>query len=117
MRVELRRIDDDGFVESLDVDRLSDVPHPGRWIDVGERCFLVMQRRHCYQLRQGGYELVAVVLQVKPEERPADARRWRHGWVIGDPHCLYNACSPLLRCAVLPDGPCERCIHFTPRLG
>ncbi|MFO0104097.1 MAG: DUF6464 family protein, partial [Cyanobium sp.] len=37
------------------------------------------------------------------------------GWVIGDPLCRFNARSPLLRCAVLPAGPCERCAHFLPR--
>jgi hypothetical protein len=52
---------------------------------------------------------------VKAEERPADARPWGSGWVIGDPLCRFNARSPLLRCAVLPAGPCERCAHFLPR--
>jgi len=51
---------------------------------------------------------------VKPQRQPADARPWRQGWVIGDPSCRFNARSPLLRCAVLPDGPCERCSHYTP---
>jgi len=74
----------------------------------------VLQRHHRYQLRGGRYELTAVALQVKPQRQPADARLWKQGWVIGDPSCRFNARSPLLRCAVLPDGPCERCAHYSP---
>jgi hypothetical protein len=74
----------------------------------------VLQCRHRYRLRSGRYELAAVALQVKLQRRPRDARRWGGGWVIGDPDCRFNARSPLLRCAVLPEGPCERCIHFSP---
>ncbi|WP_256377741.1 DUF6464 family protein [Pleurocapsa sp. PCC 7327] len=33
---------------------------------------------------------------------------------IGDVTCRYNACSPLLRCAVKPNGPC-RCEHYQPK--
>ncbi len=33
---------------------------------------------------------------------------------IGDLTCQYNARSPLLRCAVKPEGPC-RCEHYQPR--
>jgi hypothetical protein len=114
MRVELRQIGNDRLIESLDVEALAEVPQPGRWLELGPRSFLVLQRRHRYQLRRGRYELVAVALQVKPEARPADAQPWGHGWVIGDPRCRFNARSPLLRCAVLPEGPCDRCAHFTP---
>jgi len=34
---------------------------------------------------------------------------------LGDPNCAFNARSPLLRCAVNPDGPCQSCRHFRPR--
>ncbi|MEE2695787.1 MAG: DUF6464 family protein, partial [Cyanobacteriota bacterium] len=27
--------------------------------------------------------------------------------------CRFNARSPLLRCAVLPEGPCDRCSHYS----
>jgi hypothetical protein len=50
---------------------------------------------------------------VKTQRQPADARWWQGGWVIGDPSCTYNARTPLLRCAVLPEGPCERCAHYS----
>ncbi|MEN9766936.1 MAG: hypothetical protein RLZZ32_896, partial [Cyanobacteriota bacterium] len=44
-----------------------------------------------------------------------DALWWQGRWVIGDPSCRFNARSPLLRCAVLPAGPCERCLHHSER--
>ncbi|MEC4806842.1 MAG: DUF6464 family protein [Jaaginema sp. PMC 1079.18] len=34
---------------------------------------------------------------------------------VGDRHCLYNARSTHLRCAVNPGGPCEGCPDFQPR--
>jgi hypothetical protein len=114
MRVELREIASDQLLDSLEVEALSEVPQPGRWLQCGPRSFLVLQRRHRYRLRGGRYELAAVALQVKIQRRPGDARRWGGGWVIGDPQCRFNARSPLLRCAVLPEGPCERCSHFRP---
>ncbi len=113
MKVELRQIGSDQLLDTLEVNGLTDVPQPGRWLQHGQRSFLVLQRRHRYRLRNGTYELSTVALQVKAERQPDDARPFGHGWVIGDPLCRYNARSPLLRCAVLPDGPCERCIHFT----
>ncbi len=111
MRVELRQSDSGRLIDRLEVPDLVDVPQPGRWFDAAGRSFLVLQRSHRYQLRDGRYQLVGVALQVKPQQRPADARRWQNQWVIGDPSCHYNARSPLLRCAVLPDGPCDRCSH------
>ena len=112
MKVEIRQIDSDRLLEQIEVEVLADIPQPGRWLVLGERSFLVLQRRHRYQLRNGRYELASVALQVKAQRQPADARWWHNQWVIGDPNCRFNARSPLLRCAVLPDGPCERCSHF-----
>jgi hypothetical protein len=112
MRVELRQIASDQLLDAMEVEALADVPQPGRWLEHEGRSFLVLQRRHRYRLRNGRYDLASVALQVKVEDRPADARPWGAGWVIGDPHCRFNARSPLLRCAVLPAGPCERCAHF-----
>lgn len=31
---------------------------------------------------------------------------------IGDTSCQFNARSPVIRCAVNPDGPCEGCQHY-----
>ncbi|MEB3234006.1 MAG: DUF6464 family protein [Cyanobacteriota bacterium] len=114
MQIELRLSGSDRLIDRLEVTELADVPQPGRWIIAGSRSFLVLQRSHRYHYRGGQYQLVTVALQVKAQDRPADARRWRQQWVIGDPDCRYNARSPLLRCAVLPDGPCERCAHYEP---
>jgi hypothetical protein len=33
-------------------------------------------------------------------------------YFIGDTSCQFNAHSPLLRCAVNPDGPCQGCHHY-----
>lgn len=114
MRIELRAIDSDRLLDHLEVESLEAVPQPGRWLVCGGRSFLVLQRRHRYRLCGGRYELATVALQVKPQRQPLDARPWRQGWVIGDPGCRYNARSPLLRCAVLPEGPCDRCAHYAP---
>ena len=112
MRVELRRIDDDHLLDTLDLEGIEQIPHPGRWLQHGQGSYLVLQRRHRYRLSNGRYELASVALQVKVERQPSDAHWWNGRWVIGDPVCRFNARSPLLRCAVLPEGPCERCCHF-----
>ncbi|MEB3321912.1 MAG: DUF6464 family protein [Synechococcaceae cyanobacterium] len=117
MRVELRQIETDRLIEHLEVEDLSRVPHPGRWLRHDGRSFLILQRRHRYRLRDGRYQLAVVALQVRAQDRPADARWWNGRWVIGDPACRFNARTPLLRCAVLPEGPCERCAHHTPLPG
>ena len=114
MLVELRQL---GSERLLDRIELEDSPHPGRWFEHEARSYLVLQRRHRYTLRSGRYQLASVVLLVKQQHQPVDARRYGHGWVIGDPNCRFNALSPLLRCAVLPEGPCEQCLHHEPRQG
>jgi len=117
MNVELRQSDSGLLIDRFEVPELLEVPQPGRWLVVAERSFLVLQRHHRYQLRAGRYELSSIALQVKPQRQPADARFWQGRWVIGDPSCHFNARTPLLRCAVLPDGPCERCSHYAPASG
>ncbi len=112
LQLELRRIEDDRLIARLDAELVGEIPHPGRWLTVAEGSFLVLQRRHRYRLRNGRYELSSVALQVRAQHQPADARWWNGRWVIGDPTCRFNARSPLLRCAVLPEGPCDRCSHF-----
>ena len=114
MLVELRQL---GSERLLDRIELEDSPHPGRWFEHEARSYLVLQRRHRYTLRSGRYQLASVVLLVKQQQQPVDARRYGQGWVIGDPNCRFNALSPLLRCAVLPEGPCEQCLHHDPRQG
>ena len=96
--------------------QLDDPPHPGSWFELDGASFLILQRQHRYSLKDGRYQLSAIALVVKPQTRPTDAKSWRHGWVIGDPTCRFNALSPLLRCVVWPDGPCEQCSHFEARM-
>ena len=112
LRIELRQIDSDRLITVLEVESLAEVPHPGRWLQVQEASYLVLQRSHRYGLRDGRYELATVTLQVKAQRQPPDARWWNGRWVIGDPSCHFNARTPLLRCAVLPEGPCGDCAHF-----
>ena len=52
----------------------ADIPQPGRGLVLGDRSFLVLQRRHRYRLRNGVYELASLALQVKTQRQPADAR-------------------------------------------
>ena len=108
MLVELRQ-----SVSQVLLDRIefNDPPTPGQWFVHDQLSYFVLQRRHRYKLHFGCYELSSVVLLVKAQKQPADSRFVGHGWVIGDPDCRFNAMSPLLRCAVLPDGPCDRCVH------
>ena len=117
MHVQLRDPLTRGLLEVIELEDEAAVPHPGRWFQVEQRSYLVLQRSHRYQLRDGRYQLTAIALDVKLQARPVDARPWSGGWVIGDPACRFNALSPLLRCAVLPEGPCERCAEFRPREG
>ncbi|MEB3352111.1 MAG: DUF6464 family protein [Cyanobacteriota bacterium] len=115
MLVEVRQAPDGRLLERLEVASLAEVPQPGRWLTLASGSFLVLQRHHRYRLCNGRYNLASVALQVRRQRQPADARPWRGGWVIGDPACRFNARSPLLRCAVLPEGPCDSCSHYSPR--
>ena len=117
MRIELRQSGNDSLLTTFDVEALANVPQPGRWFIVENQSYLVLQRSHRYKLTDGIYTLASVALQVKAQAQPNDARWWSNQWVIGDPSCHFNARSPLLRCAVLPDGPCERCAHFKLQAG
>ena len=112
MRIELRQSGNDALLTTFEVEALADVPQPGLWFVVDNQSYLVLQRNHRYKLIDGLYTLASVALQVKAQAQPKDARWWSNQWVIGDPSCHFNARSPLLRCAVLPDGPCDRCAHF-----
>jgi hypothetical protein len=115
MQVELRLSGSEQVLARLEVDGLLSIPHPGRWIEVNAQTLLITQRRHRYTLRNGRYQLTGVALEVERQERPVDAQWWNGGWVIGNPGCRFNALSPLLRCAVLPEGPCATCAHFEQR--
>jgi hypothetical protein len=87
-------------------------PQPGAYLDVEGQTYAVLERRHRYQLKAGRYRLHKVALYVQSAERPVERSRLEGRWVIGDATCRYNARSELLRCAVNPLGPCDRCRFF-----
>jgi hypothetical protein len=115
MQVEVRLSGSDRLLARVEMEELRKIPGPGLWMEVDHQPLLVMQRRHRYTLRNGRYHLTSIALEVKQQARPADAVWWNGQWVIGDPGCHFNALSPFLRCAVLPEGPCSSCGHFRKR--
>jgi Family of unknown function (DUF6464) len=91
-----------------------DNSQPDGCIEFEGQMYLVLERRHHYQLKSGRYQMHKVTLYVQPFDAPADMH-WVDGqWAIGDTSCLYNAQSQLLRCAINPAGDCDRCIHHQP---
>ncbi|MFN9055722.1 MAG: DUF6464 family protein [Cyanobacteriota bacterium] len=112
MHLELRLSGSDRLLAKWELADLQSVPQAGVWMQWNSQAYLVMQRRHRYRLRKGRYQLASIALEVKQHNQPADAQWWKGRWVIGNPHCHFNARSPLLRCAVLPEGPCSTCRHF-----
>lgn len=84
-------------------------PHPGAYIQLAEQHYLVLEKRHSYQLRQGKYQLCGIRAVVRAVATPPE-----EGGILGDPSCQFNARSPLLRCAVNPLGPCQGCPHYRP---
>ncbi|MBW4580531.1 MAG: hypothetical protein KME42_13280 [Tildeniella nuda ZEHNDER 1965/U140] len=87
-------------------------PQPGACLEVDGQTYLVLERRHHYQLRSGRYQLHTIALYVQTCDAPTEGSLLDGRWVIGDHTCLYNARSELLRCAVNPSGPCDRCAHY-----
>jgi hypothetical protein len=115
MHVELRLAGSQRIIAQVEVPEGQSIPHPGLWLDWGFGPFLVLLRRHRYTFRAGRYELSSIALEVKQQEQPTDCEWWKNQWVVGNPDCVFNAHSPLLRCAVLPQGPCSTCAHFKER--
>lgn len=115
MHVELRLAGSQRIIAQVEVPEGQSIPHPGLWLDWGFGPFLVLLRRHRYTFRAGRYELSSIALEVKLQEQPTDCEWWKNQWVVGNPDCVFNAHSPLLRCAVLPQGPCSTCAHFKER--
>ena len=54
MLIEVRQADGEVLLDRLELD---DPPQPGRWVNFNGVSYLVMQRRHRYQLRNGTYQL------------------------------------------------------------
>lgn len=87
-------------------------PQPGAYLEVGGQTYLVLERRHQYCLKAGRYQLHRVALHVQKSPVPAERSLLNGQWVIGDLTCEYNARSEVLRCAVNPHGPCDRCLYY-----
>jgi Family of unknown function (DUF6464) len=90
-------------------------PQPGDYLDHAGITYAVLERRHRYQYKTGRYRLAEIALYVQLAHRPDERTMIAGKWVIGDATCIYNARSELLRCAVLPAGPCADCQLYQPR--
>ncbi len=89
-------------------------PQPGACLDVEGQTYLILERRHRYQLQAGRYHLHKIALYVQTFEALAEEGFNDGQGAIGDRTCRYNAHSVLLRCAVKPSGPCDRCTDYQP---
>lgn len=87
-------------------------PQPGGYLEIEGQTYLVLERRHRYLLKSGHYQLHQILLYVQKSHVPVEQSLLNGRWVVGDSTCLYNAHSEVLRCAVNPSGPCERCTHY-----
>ncbi|MBD2459923.1 hypothetical protein H6G89_02590 [Oscillatoria sp. FACHB-1407] len=92
--------------------RLDWNPQPGAHLELEGQTYIVLERKHRYLLKSGRYQLHQITLYVQPSQLPSEKRLVDGQWMIGDITCLYNARSELLRCAVNPEGPCDRCVHY-----
>jgi Family of unknown function (DUF6464) len=89
-------------------------PQPGAYLEVEGQTYMVLERRHRYHLKSGRYQLHKKAIYVQPLQPPDERSLVEGRWVIGDINCSYNARSEVLRCAINPSGPCDRCPHFQP---
>lgn len=87
---------------------------PGAYLELEGQTYLVLERRHRYQLKSGRYQLQNIALYVQKTSIPKEKTLLDGHWVIGDITCKYNARSELVRCAVNPHGPCDRCLNYQP---
>lgn len=92
-------------------------PQPGVYIELDGQTYLVLERQHRYRLVSGRYQIYHVSLYVQTSHIPGERSLMKGCWVIGDVTCRYNAQSEVVRCAVNPMGPCNRCCHYQPRQG
>ncbi|AFZ12557.1 hypothetical protein Cri9333_1669 [Crinalium epipsammum PCC 9333] len=92
--------------------KLDWTPQPGNYLDIEGKTYAILERRHQYQLRSGRYQLQKIALYVQSAPRPTEQSLVNGHWVLGDANCRFNAHSELLRCAVNPQGPCDRCRFY-----
>lgn len=91
-------------------------PQPGSYLDHQGQTYTVLERRHRYQLRAGRYQLNKIALYVQTAPEDGERRFVNGAWIIGDSTCVFNAQSPILRCAVNPRGPCHGCPAYETQL-
>ena len=101
--------------QSLGSLHLDWTPQPGNYLDFQGKTYAVLERRHRYQLRSGRYRLQKIALYVQSATRPTEQTLVGGRWVLGDANCRFNAHSELIRCAVNPEGPCDRCRFYEPQ--
>ena len=98
--------------QSLGKVQLDWTPQPGNYLDLQGKTYAILERRHRYQLKAGRYKLQKIAIYVQSAQRPAEKSFVEGRWVIGDATCRFNAHSEIMRCAVNPEGPCERCRFY-----
>lgn len=98
--------------QSLGNVNLDWTPQPGNYLDLQGKTYAVLERRHRYHLQAGRYRLHKVAIYVQSAQRPSENSFVEGRWVIGDASCRFNAHSEILRCAVNPEGPCDRCRYY-----
>jgi len=98
--------------QSLGKVHLDWMPQPGHYVDHQGKTYAVLERRHHYQYKMGGYCLTKMSLHVQKAQMPTEKSLLEGRWVIGDLNCRFNARSEILRCAVNPEGPCQGCRSF-----
>jgi len=87
-------------------------PQPGNYLNLEGKTYAVLERSHRYQYKLGGYQLHKIALYVQSAPNSPERSLHKGCWVIGDASCRFNAHSEIMRCAVNPEGPCDRCRHF-----
>lgn len=102
--------------QSLGNVQLDWTPQPGNYLDIEGQSYAVLERRHRYELKSGRYRLHKIALYVQSAPRPIEQTLVAGRWVLGDATCSLNAQSELIRCAVNPQGPCDRCRFYEPSI-
>ncbi|MBW4520540.1 MAG: hypothetical protein KME16_12665 [Scytolyngbya sp. HA4215-MV1] len=87
-------------------------PQPGAYLDFEGQTYAILERRHRYQFKAGRYQLQKISLYVQAAQRPLEGSLLEDRWILGDVSCRFNARSEIIRCAVNPYGPCDRCPFY-----
>ncbi len=112
MIVEIRNIENSQVIYRLDD---MSPPDNGTWFSFNDQQYLVMKLSHRYKLLKGTYHLYLVSAYVRICSKPIESNLWKGIWIVGNPNCIFNALHPIIRCAVVPSGPCSSCSEFKSR--